>query len=351
MVRLTTQEITEMVGGTLHGPGDTEISGVAGLEKAEANELSFVRDERNLTAASKSKAAAIISPALPEGYDGAVILCEDPELAFCKILTRFHEAAFPSPVGLSESAFIASSASLGGGAAVGAGAVIEDHAVIGKDAVIYPLVYVGPGARIGERTVLYPHVCVYDGVEIGAECVIHCNSVIGKSGFGYIQREGRHIRLPHVGKVRIGNRVEIGAFVNVDRALVEETVIEDGVKIDSHSHLSHNTRVGADSLLVAYAKVAGSSKLGKRVLLAEDVGVSDHVSIGDGAVVAARSGVTKDVAPGAVVMGFPPRPIAEERRILALRERLPQMQKRLRALEEEVAALKQQIRARPDAQD
>lgn len=343
MFRLTAEEIAKMTGGEAVGAADVEIEGPASLEGAGPHDVSFLQDDRMAELAAASKAGAILARSPIQGYGGCVIVCEDPHLAFSRVLARYGEEMFPRPSGVSESASISSSAEIGSGAAVGSHTVIEDGARIGEDAVIYPLVYVGRGAGIGDRTVLYPHVCVREHVRIGSDCIIHCNSVIGDDGFGYIQREGRHVKLPQVGGVRIGNCVEIGSLCTVDRAAMDETVIGDGVKIDSHSHLAHNVSVGDDSLLVAYAKVAGSATLGRGVVLAEDAGVSDHVTVGDGAVLGASAGAAQDVAPGETVWGNPARPIALQRRIWALLGRLPEMHRKIQSLEGEIELLRRQI--------
>ena len=340
MVELTAAEIAQSVSGQLHGPADVVIAGVAGLGKAGGQELSYVKDKAHAAAAAASGAGAIISPFPLPGYKGAVIICEDAELAFCRVLTMFAAARLHRPTGVSSLACVSDRAILGRNVAVGQFSVIEDRAVLGNDVVVYPLVYVGRGAKIGNRTVLYPQVSVLEDVQIGSDCIIHCSVVIGEDGFGFIQREGKHVRLPQIGRVRIGDNVEIGSLVCVHRAMLDETVVEDGVKIDSHSHLAHNTYVGAHSLLVAYAKLAGSVTLGKGVLLAEDVGINDHVTVGDGAVVAGGAGVRKDVEPGQTVQGYPARPIQQQRRIYALQGKLPDMFSRLRELEKQVESLR-----------
>jgi len=344
MPKLTAAQIAQMVGGELRGPGETVIAGVASVDKANRGDLSFIRDAKLTKLAAASRAGAIISPCCIEGYEGSLIICDDAELAFCRVLERFAEERFPRPEGVSPHAFVSSRATLGAGASVGHFAVIEDDVTLGSGAVVYPLVYVGRGARIGDRTVLYPHVSVREGVEVGADCIIHCNTAIGDDGFGYIQREGRHVKLPQVGGVRIGNGVEISGFVTVQRAMLDETVVEDGVKIDSHSHLAHSTCVGEHSLLVAYAKLAGSVKLGKGVLVMGDVSITDHVTVGDGAVLAAGSGVHRDVKPGQVVWGYPAREHGLQRRIWAVQGKLPEMHRRLKELEEQVASLREQLR-------
>jgi len=347
MYSKTTGEIAEMVGGCCCGRPDVEITGVASLKQACEQDISFVRTEEALSEASVIRAGAVIASQTIEGYQGAAIVCEDPEDAFRCVLLDYEKAVLPRPTGVSDLATIAPSASIGKGAAVGSFAVIEGGAVIGEETVVYPLVYVGYRARIGKRTVIYPHVTVRDGVQIGDDCIIHPNAVIGNDGFGYIQRDGRYLRLPQMGGVEIGNGVEIGALTTVNRAMLDQTVVEDDVKIDDHSHLAHNVRVGERSLLVAYAKLAGSVRIGKGVLVAEDVGISDHVAVGDGAILAGGSGIHNNVPPGAVMWGYPARSMGEQRRIFALLGKLPDMHKKIRTLEKEVEALRSLMTQRP----
>jgi len=212
-------------------------------------------------------------------------------------------------------------------------------AVLGDEVVIYPNCYVGRHCRIGDRTVVHANVSIHDRVSIGADCIIHYNAVIGSEGFGFLQREGANVKLPQVGTVRIGDRVEIGALTTVDRATLDATVIEDGVKVDNHCHIAHNCHIGPDCILAGYAKLAGSVRLGRGVICAEDVGVTDHVTVGDGAILGASAGVPSDVEPGAVVLGTPARPIADQRRIFAIIGRLPEMARRLRRLEKAIEDL------------
>ena len=343
MEDFTAADIAEMVEGELQGDGDVAIRDVSSLENAGQGDLTFVAEECRAQQAAESSASAIISFGPLDGYGGPVIVCDDPQRAFGRVLARFAELRFPPPEGVSECADISERATVEDGAAVGSGAVVADDAVIERGAAVYPLVYVGPRSRIGRDSVVYPHVCIQADVTIGRNTVIHSNVAIGGDGFGYIQRDGRHVKMPHVGKVRIGDNVEIGSLVTIDRAMVDETVISDGVKIDSHSHLALNVQIGESSLLVAYAKLAGSVKLGKGVLLAEDVGITDHVTVGDGARLAGGAGIKSDVPPGETMWGYPARQMSKQRRIWALQGKLPEMRERIRKLEKEVEELRAQL--------
>ena len=198
--------------------------------------------------------------------------------------------------------------------------------------MLHPHVVVGPGAVLGEGCVLHPHVTVREGVRLGARVRIDCGSAIGTDGFTVVVRpDGLH-QLPQIGTVEIGDDVDIGACVTIDRATLEATRIGRGVKIDNHSHIAHNVVVGDHTLLVAYAKIAGSTVLGRHVVVAEDVGITDNVTIGDGCRIGGGSRVFTSLPPGTEVWGHPARPLAEERKIQAIIARLPELREQVRGL-------------------
>lgn len=340
MPRYSAEQLAGILGGRLVGRGDVTIDNVRGLDRADEGDLSFLREPRREPDALKCKASVLVTPVEVEGYGGTQIVCADPDMAMVTVLEAFAQERFPRPSGVSPRASVSPSVRLGRHVAVGDYAVIGEGTVLGDGAVIYPHAYVGSGCRIGARTVLYAHVSVHDRVVIGEDCIIRYSAVIGSDGFGFIQRGGRNVKLPQAGTVRIGNRVEIGSLSTVDRATMDETVIEDGVKMDSHCHVGHNCHVGPDCIMAGDAKLAGSVRLGRGVVCAERSGVSDHVTVGDGAVLGAAAGVAADVPAGAFVHGMPARPAAQQRRIWALLGRLPQMAERLHQLERELEALK-----------
>jgi len=344
MFRMSAGEIAELVGGELMGPAEAQVSGAGPLESAAEGELAFVARESLLAQAARCKASVLITAWPVEGFGGTQVLCADPELAMAKVLERMHAALFPPPpAGVSELACVHPSAALGEGASVGPYSVVEAGAIIGDRVTIYPLVYVGPGARIGAGTTLYPHVTVCARAEIGAGCVIRPNCVIGDEGFGFIQRDGRSIRFRHVGAVRLGDEVEVSGLSSIDRGMIQETVVGDGVKIDKHCHISHNCRIGEGCVLAGYARMAGSVTLGRGVMMGADSSISDHLTVGDGAVLGARAGVITNVKPGEHMLGTPARPRNETWRIVATWPKLPEMLRQLNELRREVQALKKRL--------
>ncbi|MCP5004575.1 MAG: hypothetical protein GY941_11660 [Planctomycetes bacterium] len=153
---------------------------------------------------------------------------------------------------------------------------------------------------------------------------------MGGDGFGYLQVKGKHIKIPQVGSVEIGDDVEIGSNVTIDRAALDKTIIGSGVKIDNHSHIAHNVVIGENSMLIAYAKIAGGARIGKNVLIAEDVGITDHAVIGDNCIIGGGSNVYKNLKPGSVVWGSPAKPIDQEKRIQVIIKKLPEIYKKIK---------------------
>ena len=334
-MRLTVAEISELVGGTLVGGGDAVVERVASLDTAGPGDVTFAK-RQNLKAAAASKATAILVPERVEGASAAQIVVANPYFSFGVLLCMAEKDQRAHPRGVHPTAVIGEGVRLGKDVGIGAHAVIGDHSVVADRAVIYPNTTVGAHCAVGDDTILYSNVAIREWVTIGRRTIIHTCTSIGGDGFGYLQVEGKHVKVPQVGAVEIGDDVEIGANCTVDRATMDKTVIESGVKIDNHSHIAHNCRIGENSLLVAYARMGGGVTIGKNCLLAVDVGIIDHVTVGDGSMIGGCSKVSKSLPPGSRVWGFPAQPIAQEKRQMVLIRKLPEMWDALRALKKKM---------------
>jgi len=328
-------EIAALVGGTVRGGADPELSGVAPLERAQPAELSFLAHPRYAAYVEQSRAGAIlVTEELDDRVgDGRVrIVVRDVHRALAAVLGRMYPER-PVEPGIHPTAIVHEEAELGEDVAVGPYAVIGRGARIGARARIGAHVVVGEDCDVAEDVVLHPHVTLYPGVRVGARSILHSGVRVGVDGFGYVFADGAHRKVPQVGGCRIGADVEIGANTAIDRGSIGETEIGDGVKIDNLVHIAHNVRIGAHSIIVAQVGVAGSSTIGRGVTLAGQVGIPGHVTVGDGATIAAQAGVFGDVPAGAVYSGYPARPHKEALRAQAALFRLPEVMKRIRALE------------------
>ena len=336
MLKKNAGEIAEICRGKLEGDPEIKAHGISTLREAGEGEIAVLKDDKFLSEAAASGASIMIAAEPVEGFKGAHILVDDPEAAMAEVLGVFRAHQFSPPEGLSERASVSTQASLAEDVSVGPFSVIESGASIGKGSTIFPHVYIGHDVLIGEETIIYPHVTIMGPAKIGDGCIIRAGATIGEEGFGFIQREGGHRRLHHLGGVVIGDYVEVGSHSSIDRGMLEDTVVGDGCKIDKHCMIAHNCRIGKNCLLAGYSRMAGSVSIGDGAILAADVRVSDHKHIGENAVMAAGTGVTRDIKPGEVVWGVPTRPIRTQTRLHALEGRLPDLFKRVRKLEKKL---------------
>ncbi len=334
----TLGRLAEALGATLEGDAARVMTGVAPLETAGPEEVSFLTDQKYRRLAESSGAGAMVVPREASGLRCAMLRVDSPHVALITLLRLFHPE-LPETPGIHATAAVAEGARVDPTASVGPHAVIEAGAVIGARSRVGALSFVGAGVVIGEDVVLYPRVVVRDGVRVGHRVIVHPGAVLGADGFGYAFDGAAHRKIPQVGGLRVEDDVEIGANATIDRGTLGDTVIGRGSKIDNLVQVGHNCQVGEHVILVAQVGVSGSCRIGSRAVLAGQVGVVDHVTVGEGAIVTAQSGVPGDVPAGEVWSGSPSRPSLETRRIWAAESMLPDLIRKVRALERRVREL------------
>jgi len=332
--------LAERLGGSLVGDGSVLVSGIAPLGDAGPADLSLYADPRYRLKLQSTKAGALVTRARVAEVAVPQIVLPDPFLALAALVDLFHPRASHSP-GVDERAWVAPSARLAPDVTVYPFAFVSEGADVGARTVLHPGVFLGTGASVGEDSVLWPNVVIREGCRIGSRVVIHAGAVLGADGFGFARKDGRFVKIRHVGIVVVEDDVEIGANAAIDRATLGRTLIRRGVKIDNLVHIAHNVEVGEDSAMAAQVGISGSTVIGKRVLMGGQVGLVDHLEVGDDAVLIAQSGVIGDVPGGAVLSGYPARPHREVLKAAAEIRGLDRLKERLRHLEEEVRTLRE----------
>lgn len=282
------------------------IADIATMTSAGAADICFFYDRKGKEKAAEMKAKACVTTEdlkqfVPE--DVAVLVCENPKIAFIK-LNEFMYAEKKAVPAIDASAKIAASAKIGTGCSIGANVVIGENVEIGNNCVIEPNVVIAQGCKIGNNCRIGNNASIAYSI-IGNDCYIYTGARIGQDGFGFQLMGGQHHRIPQLGRVIIGNDVEVGANTCIDRGALDDTVIGDGTRIDNLVQIAHNDKLGRGCVIVSQVGIAGSCTLGDYVVLGGQVGLADHLNIGSGAQVAAQSGAMRDIEAGAVVMGSP----------------------------------------------
>lgn len=336
------EEIAAIVGGTVVGDADLEITGITNIEDAGPGEITFAV-QPHLEKAATSNAAAVIVPETVTVFAKPIIRVNNPRIAFTKVLEVFTPQEMV-PRGVHPTAVVGSDVFVGRNVAVMAYVVIADNVSIGDNTIIYPHVYLGEGVTIGADTIVYPNVSVYRHSEIGSKVIIQAGAVIGSDGFGFVTVAGKHHKVPHAGAVVIEDNVEIGANVTIDRGTTGYTRVMRGTKIDNLVHLAHNVIVGENCLLVAYTGISGSTTIGNNVTFAGQSGSVGHITIGDNCTFAGRAGVTGNVPANSFYAGFPARPHREWLKGEASQRKIPNLLKKVQELETRLAELEKNDR-------
>ncbi len=343
------KQLVESLGGQLIGDPDIEVSGIAPLSDATASHITFLSNAKFRSQAAKTQAAALIlSPAddaiVSASYQGARIVTANPYAYFARA-AQFFEALHAEVMvaGIHASATVAPTATIAASASIGANVVVDADASIGEHVQIAAGCVIGRGVKIGAMTQLYPQVTIYAGCEIGQRGIIHSGVVIGADGFGFANESGTWIKIPQTGRVLIGDDVEIGANTTIDRGALQDTVIEEGVKLDNQIQIAHNCHIGAHTAIAACAGIAGSAKIGKYCSIGGAAMIHGHITIVDHVHVSAGTLALRSILePGQYTGFYPVAKHGDWEKSAALVRNLTSMREKIRALEKSMKQLTEQ---------
>ncbi|MEP0813787.1 MAG: UDP-3-O-(3-hydroxymyristoyl)glucosamine N-acyltransferase [bacterium] len=359
--------LAHFLGGEASGNPEKELTGTCSLEFPHPEKLAFLEDAKQIELLNQIMLGAAIMPPEVAHYFPDAILHSNPRLAFAWAQVAFlapDSVALPpkadltdsspwpftggewrSPIGIHPQASVSGGAQVHQSAEVGAFSRVEEGAKIGAGTILYPFVWVGKNASLGENCRIFPFVSIYPESVIGNRVFIHSGTAVGSDGFGFVSHRGGHTKFPQTGRVVIEDDVEIGANCAIDRAAIDDTVVEEGAKLDNLIQIAHGVRIGRRTLVAAQAGISGGTRIGRWCVIGGQAGITGHANIGDQAVIGAQAGVIGDLDNEAKVSGYPARPHQQAMRSLAALARLPEHLTELEALKRKVRALEDEIKS------
>ena len=323
----TVRQLAALVQGTVVGDADLTVRAARPLGEAQAGDITFIEDDKHAPLLHNCRASAAVVPSSLPPNGMALIQVPDPLSAFATIVRHLHGRPEPRPHGVDPLASVHPTATVGTDASIFPFAVVGEGTVIGARCRLHSGAMIGSHCRLGDDATIHAGAVLYDGTVVGNRTIIHANAVLGADGFGYRLHDGRHVKVPQLGHVEIGDDVEIGACTTIDRGTFQATRVGAGTKIDNLVQVGHNCQIGKHNLFVSQMGIAGSSSTGDYVVIAGQVGIVDHIHIGARAMIGAQAGVIKDVPDGLRVLGSPARPERDQKRILMTLDRLPDMRR------------------------
>ncbi|HEY3755657.1 MAG TPA: UDP-3-O-(3-hydroxymyristoyl)glucosamine N-acyltransferase [Opitutaceae bacterium] len=335
---LTAAAAAQAVQGEVIGDGNVVLAGLSSAASAQSGDLTFAEKDSYFEAACRSPAAAVLVSEPYTSTDKVLIRVKNVRVATARLLPLFYPPR-SYPPGVHPSAIIAASARVDPSAHIGPNVVIAENARVGAGTALLGGNHLGAGCSVGDGCVLFPRVVIYPDCVVGHRVSIHAGTVIGADGYGYVFDSGVHRKLLQVGKVVIGDDVEIGANTCIDRAAFSETTVGAGTKIDNLVHVAHNVTIGKHCLIMGQVGFAGSTTLGDYAVVASQSGIAGHLTIGRQAVIGAKSGVMRDVPDGGVVLGIPAVADKQAKRQWIATQQLPELIQRLRVVEKQLAKL------------
>ena len=336
----TLSDFASRFGGELLGDAGLEITGVAPIERAGAHEIAFVSQAKYLRDVESTQAGALILP--PEGRDRTErprIITTNPYLYFARVSALLNPEPRPEP-GIHATATVHAEASVPKSASIGPGAVIGRGVKIGERCAIGPNCVIGEQVTIGDDCLFHASVTIYPNCVLGSRVILHGGCVIGSDGFGLANDQGRWVKIPQVGRVLIGDDVEVGAGTTIDRGALDDTVIEEGVKLDNLIQVAHNVRIGAHTAIAACTGIAGSAKIGKYCMIGGAAMIHGHLDIADKVRISANTLITKSLTkPGTYTSALPFSEHGEWLRNAVHMRNLDKLAGRIKELEKRISEL------------
>jgi UDP-3-O-[3-hydroxymyristoyl] glucosamine N-acyltransferase len=343
-MEFSASQIAAIVNGEIIGSSSAIVTDLAKIEEGKEGTLSFLSNPKYEEFIYTTKSSICIVnkdfiPVKPLPLSLTLIKVENSYTCFAQLL-ELYDNLNKKEAKIEQPSFIDNSAVIGSDLYLGAFAYIGKNVEIGNKVVIYPNVYLGDNVKIGSNTVLYPGVSIYFGCKVGENCIIHAGTVVGSDGFGFApDSEGVFQKIPQIGNVIIENNVEIGSNCAIDRATMGSTFIREGVKIDNLCQIAHNVDIGENSALAALVAVAGSAKIGKRVMIGGQAAINGHLSIADDTKIVGQSGVVKTVKEAVTLMGTPAIPLNDFKKSSVGFRKLPFILSKLEELEKKIKDL------------
>lgn len=344
-MEFTAQQIAAFLRGTVEGDPEVKVSNFSKIEEGKPGTLTFLANPKYEHHIYHTEASIVLvnqdfTPTDP--IHTTLIRVENAYTALAQLLNMVEQAKSKKS-GVDSTAFIAPTASVGEDCYIGNMAYIGERVKLGNNCQVYPFAYIGDNVEIGDNTILYPHVTVYHDCRIGQHCILHAGSVIGADGFGFAPEGEQYKKIPQLGNVVIEDNVEIGANTTIDRAVMDSTIIRQGVKLDNLIQIAHNVEVGENTVMAAQVGIAGSVKVGKHCMFGGQVGLAGHIQIADDVTLGAQAGVISSVKEATTLLGAPAIQARNFMRSSAIFNRLPELYRTIGQLQREVETLKKEI--------
>ncbi|MCF2659205.1 UDP-3-O-(3-hydroxymyristoyl)glucosamine N-acyltransferase [Parabacteroides distasonis] len=344
-MEFTAQQIAAFLRGIVEGDPEVKVSNFSKIEEGKPGTLTFLANPKYEHHIYHTEASIVLvnqdfTPTEP--IHTTLIRVENAYTALAQLLNMVEQAKSKKS-GVDSTAFIAPTASVGEDCYIGNMAYIGERVKLGNNCQVYPFAYIGDNVEIGDNTILYPHVTVYHDCRIGQHCILHAGSVIGADGFGFAPEGEQYKKIPQLGNVVIEDNVEIGANTTIDRAVMDSTIIRQGVKLDNLIQIAHNVEVGENTVMAAQVGIAGSVKVGKHCMFGGQVGLAGHIQIADDVTLGAQAGVISSVKEATTLLGAPAIQARNFMRSSAIFNRLPELYRTIGQLQREVETLKKEI--------